>query len=259
MAIDIRQFLPVFFEESFERLEAMESGLLRLAEEAVEEEVIHTLFRAAHSIKGGSDTFGFHELTALTHVLEYVLEEVRGGTRPVTAQLVELLLQAVDCSRDMLVALRDGAEIDQPRVSSLQGRLAVLSQTPPEQSPTPQKAIVTLGQNGSALAGPAGCQITFRTYAYMLMSGNDPGRIFRELETLGTLTVCVDTTRLPAFAVLDPESCYLAWELTLQGDISRDQVSEVFAWVEGDCELLLSPLPSPQSAVPDSAAAAPGH
>jgi two-component system chemotaxis sensor kinase CheA len=85
----------------------MESGLLRLTEETVEEEVIHTLFRAAHSIKGGSGTFGFHELTALTHVMEHVLEEVRGGTRPVTQQLVELLFQAVDCSRDMLVALRD--------------------------------------------------------------------------------------------------------------------------------------------------------
>src|SRR5215471_8899221 len=206
MAIDIRQFLPVFFEESFERLEAMESSLLRLAEEAVEEEVIHTLFRAAHSIKGGSDTFGFHELTALTHVLEYVLEEVRGGTRPVTAQLVELLLQAVDCSRDMLVALRDGAETDQQRVSALQGRLAALWQAHPEQSPTPQEVIVALGQNEPALVRPAGWQITFRPHSYMLMSGNDPVRIFRELEALGALTVCVDTICLPAFAALDPES-----------------------------------------------------
>ena len=82
----------------------------------------------------------------------------------------------------------------------------------------------------------------------MLLSGNDPVRIFRELETLGTLTVRVDTTRLPAFAALDPETCYLAWELTLQGDISHQQVSEVFAWVEGDCELSLSPLPSLQPA-----------
>jgi two-component system chemotaxis sensor kinase CheA len=93
----------------------------------------------------------------------------------------------------------------------------------------------------------------------MLLSCNDPVRIFRELETLGALTVCVDTTRLPAFTALQPETCYLGWELTLQGDVSCDQVSEVFAWVEGDCELLLHPLPSPQSAVPDSAAAAPGH
>src|SRR5262249_59842501 len=140
MTIDIRQFLPVFLEESFERLQAMESGLLRLTEETVEEEVIHTLFRAAHSIKGGSGTFGFHELTALTHVMEHVLEEVRSGTRPVTQQLVELLFQAVDCARDMLVALRDGTEIDQPRVTALQSRLAALWQAHPEHSPTPHGA-----------------------------------------------------------------------------------------------------------------------
>src|SRR5262249_5908131 len=53
-------------------------------------------------------------------------------------------------------------------------------------------------------------------------------------------------TRLPAFADLDPETCYLAWELTLHGTVCREQVSAVFEWVEGDCALSLTPLSVPQ-------------
>src|SRR5262249_46962698 len=71
--------------------------------------------------------------------------------------------------------------------------------------------------------------------------------MFRELETLGTLTVQVDMTRLPAFADLAPETCYLSWELTLHGAVSREQVSAVFEWVEGDCALSLTPLSVPQA------------
>jgi len=69
MAIDITQFRQVFFEESLEGLEAMESSLLQLAEGTPAEETINTIFRAAHTIKGGGGTFGFQELTSFTHVL----------------------------------------------------------------------------------------------------------------------------------------------------------------------------------------------
>jgi two-component system, chemotaxis family, sensor kinase CheA len=245
MAIDITQFRQVFFEESLEGLEAMESGLLQLEEGTPAEETINTIFRAAHTIKGGGGTFGFQELASFTHVLENLLDEMRSGRRLVTQEAISLLLQAVDVLRGMLVALQAGTAIDQPEVTELQTQLEALWHGPVEVTPPPS---TTLKTAGDPVRSPTseGWHIAFHPCPTMLQTGNDPLRLFRELETLGTLTVRVDMTRLPTLADLAPETCYLAWELTLHGTASHEQVSAVFEWVEGDCTLSLTPLSVPQ-------------
>jgi two-component system chemotaxis sensor kinase CheA len=77
MGIDVSQFHQVFFEESFEGLESMESALLELSRGSDDPELIHLIFRAAHSIKGGSGTFGFSAVANFTHVMETLLDEMR--------------------------------------------------------------------------------------------------------------------------------------------------------------------------------------
>jgi two-component system chemotaxis sensor kinase CheA len=246
MAIDMTQFRQVFFEESLEGLDAMESSLLQLEEGTPAEETINTIFRAAHSIKGGGGTFGFQELTSFTHVLESLLDEMRSGRCLVTQEAISLLLQAVDVLRGMLVALQAGTVLDQPRVTEIQTQLEALWHGPGAIAPHPPAVLETAGAPAlSPVLG--GWHIAFHPCPTMLQTGNDPVRLFRELETLGTLTVRVDMTRLPALADLDPEICYLAWELTLHGAVCREQVSAVFEWVEGDCALSLTPLAAPQS------------
>jgi two-component system chemotaxis sensor kinase CheA len=246
MAIDMAQFRQVFFEESLEGLEAMESCLLQLEEGTPAEETINTIFRAAHTIKGGGGTFGFQELTAFTHVLESLLDEMRSGRRLVTQEAISLLLQAVDVLRGMLRALQAGTALDQPRVTELQTQLEALWHSPIASAPLPPAAPQPADDPGPSPT-TGGWQIAFHPCPTMLQTGNDPLRMFRELETLGTLTVQVDMTRLPALAELDPATCYLAWELTLHGTVSREQVSAVFEWVEGDCALSLTPLAVPQA------------
>ena len=135
MAIDMTQFRQVFFEESLEGLEAMESGLLQLEEGTPGEETINTIFRAAHTIKGGGGTFGFQELTSFTHVLESLLDEMRSGRRLVTQEAISLLLQAVDVLRGMLGALQTGTAMDQQRVTELQTHLEALWHGPTEVGP----------------------------------------------------------------------------------------------------------------------------
>ena len=79
MAIDMRQFQATFFAESREGLDAMESGLLSLEAAGNDLDTVNTIFRAAHSIKGGAATFGFKAITNTTHLLETLLDQVRGG------------------------------------------------------------------------------------------------------------------------------------------------------------------------------------
>lgn len=105
MSIDLSQFFEVFFEESFEGLDAMEAELLNLVPGEEDLETINTIFRAAHSIKGGSGTFGFNSVSDFTHVLETLLDQIREGKRELTAEHVNLLLKSVDCLRALLSAL----------------------------------------------------------------------------------------------------------------------------------------------------------
>ena len=104
MALDMEKFRQTYIEESFEGLDVMEQGLLELEFGDPDIEEINTIFRAAHSIKGGSGTFGFDEVTSFTHVLETLLDEMRSLTRNVSDEAVNLLLESVDILRDMFTA-----------------------------------------------------------------------------------------------------------------------------------------------------------
>jgi len=112
MSIDLSQFHQVFFDESFEGLDTMEELLLSQNEGEADHESINTIFRAAHSIKGGSATFGFTPVAEFTHILESLLDEMREGQRDVTTEAISLLLQSVDCLREMLTSLQEDGECD---------------------------------------------------------------------------------------------------------------------------------------------------
>src|SRR5450631_4861090 len=102
MSIDLEmeEILKLFFEESLEGLNALEAVLLSL-EDGADRETINTIFRAAHSIKGGAGTFGFMEISEFTHSVETLLDEMRNGVRTITPDALQVLLQSVDVIREM--------------------------------------------------------------------------------------------------------------------------------------------------------------
>ena len=240
MSIDMSQFHQIFFEESFEGLDVMETGLMDLDLGAADDEEINTIFRAAHSIKGGAGTFGFTDVASFTHVMETLLDEMRDGSRDVTREAVDLLLISVDCLREMLSATDAGDEIDQERKSTIQQDLETLlakgSNTPTNES-TPVVSEDSVEEPSSAL-----WKINFAPHPHLFKTGNDPVRMFRELENLGELTSSVDTSKLPPFTELDPEESYLAWELELQSECSEAEILEIFEWVDEDCDLTISKI-----------------
>ncbi len=244
MSVDLSQFYQTFFEESFEGLDAMESALLHLDVGAADAETINTIFRAAHSIKGGSATFGFTAIAEFTHVMETLLDQMREGPRMVTQEAVDALLQSVDCLREMLVAKRDDGEADQGRITEVKQRLEVLLHG--EAEPAPVEAVETpTGESETdepATGGVRGWRIAFKPFPDLLQSGNDPVRMFRELRNLGELSVQMNDAELPAFADLQPELAYLGWELTLLTDAPRAEIEAIFEWVDGDCELTIAAM-----------------
>ncbi len=246
MSIDMAQFHQVFFEESFEGLDIMETGLLNLDMGDVDVEEINTIFRAAHSIKGGSGTFGFTSVSDFTHVMETLLDEMRDGRRQITQPAVNVLLGSVDCLREMLTAIQDERDVDVSSVAEHKKALDLELNGGDESSVDEvqplDEAEPTLNEQVSEGSGENGWKIAFSPHAHLLKTGNDPVRMFRELASLGELKATADFQGVPDFYDLDPEECHLSWNIEVKGDVSENDVDEIFDWVEEDCDLAIQPL-----------------
>jgi len=260
MSIDLSQFHAVFFEESFEGLELMEAALLELDVDNPDSEQINAIFRAAHSIKGGSGTFGFVQVSEFTHILETLLDKVRDGGHAIDADGIELFLQSVDCLRGLLEALQAEQEPDLQRANQLARVFqAVLdgatyadsssqvNTNPPQDNEI--KEVLEPGlpatpevENLGTVRQQIGFTIDFKPDTDMLKGGNDPVRMLRELATLGEIKTTLDASELPPLESLVADNCYVSWHIELITSCKIDDVEEVFEWVEDECELSITPI-----------------
>ena len=228
MEVDLSQFHAIFFEECHEGIESMEKGLLELDPENVDPDHINIIFRAAHSIKGGAGTFGFNDIGNFTHVMETILDEMREGKRIPEKETINLLLEGVDCLRHAVNACKSGSNVDIEVMNSVQLRM--------------QSAISDGKQayrqiQEEKLEKGSGWHVTFHPYKNLFFTGNDPVRLIKELREIGKLNIKVDIGNLPDFDEIEPENSYLGWEILLEGSTTYEEINEIFAWVEGDCDL----------------------
>ena len=157
--IDLSQFHEIFYEESLEGLEAMEAGLLNLDLGTPDAEIVNTVFRAAHSIKGGAGTFGLTDIAQFTHIVETNLDDVRSRKRGVTQELIDVMLKSVDCLRYMIDCSKSGAAVDQDRIAELTDRLGRVEDKAPTEDMIP-------------VATSEGWRILFTPELHLLQTGN---------------------------------------------------------------------------------------
>jgi len=232
MSVDLSQFHQVFFEESFEGLDVMESELLEMDPADVDDETVNNIFRAAHSIKGGAGTFGFMPISEFTHVVETLLDEIRGGKRAMQAEYVDLFLQSVDCIRGMLTDMQSGNEPESERPAELKAQFEkILGMAEGPADTQPEEA---------AGDDSGGWIIQVKPHPGLLMTGNEPFRMFREVRDLvgeEHFTVEADISGVPEFTSLSPEECVLSWTLKVTKNVPLDDLKVIFEWVEDDCDL----------------------
>ncbi|MGR6873254.1 chemotaxis protein CheA [Pseudomonas sp. HK3] len=246
MSIDLSQFHQVFYEESYEGLDAMEQGLLELDLVEPDAEIINTIFRAAHSMKGGAGTFGFNQVAGFTHVLETLLDQIRSGKRAMSQDIQNLLLKSVDCIKGLLQDLQAGNDPNLTETNSLKAQFesilnvgsASTGANIPDEPPSPP----AVDKQDDDKAG--GWHIRFIPELTILQTGNEPARMFRQLAELCDyqMQVIADTQRLPELTGLDPEKCYLAWDIRIEKPIEKSEIDEVFEWVIDDAEIIITPL-----------------
>ena len=240
--IDMSQFHDIFFEEAVEGIEVMEKELLNLHLGECDSELINTIFRAAHSIKGSASTFGFEAIGQFTHKIETILDNLRNSELEITQDLISVLLSSVDCLSNMLTQEKAGEIHDAKKIRSIAAQLdEFTSQAENKAQLEPQQ--VTTAESSSNISDETEdkpeekWKISFFPDEKLFYTGNDPLRLIRELQTLGKINVETVSEKLPELDQLDVHSCHLGWHIQLQGNINQQQIEEVFAWVEGDCKL----------------------
>ena len=251
--IQADQFKSSFREEAREILVELEAALLELNENRADPEIVGRVFRALHTIKGSGAMFGFDALAAFTHNLETAFDEVRNGRLTITAELVDLTLAALDQIRAMLEEGTGAPPADPAaclqilsRVRLLAGGAAAELAGREPQSPSPSP--------------PDGRQrawyIRFAPGPDLLRNGANPLLLLRELGQLGCLSARAGMAALPTLGEMDPERCYVAWNLKLSTAADRDAIRDVFIFVEDSCELIIESASGPASGFAQGAAPA---
>lgn len=238
MSVDLEQFKQIFFEESFEGLETMESGLLSMKDGETDLDVVNDIFRAAHSIKGGSATFGFNAVASFTHVMEGLLDEMREGKRQADQTVINILLESVDEIRSLMTAYQNQEDPDVEQAQVLQKKLENIFSADSDEGVD----VDTSDSEQDADERRLGWHIEFAPHDNLLLTGNDPLLMISELDYLGEMSLQMHDEKLPPFSAMDPEVCYLKWDIDLlnvadKDPIEEEQIKEIFEWVEDECDL----------------------
>ena len=152
--IDLSQFYQVFFEEAGENLDRMEAQLLEIDIEAADDEELNSIFRCAHSVKGGAATFGFADVAELTHQMETLLDKLRRHELAPTAAMVDVLLQSGDALRAQL-ARHQGAGGDEVDTSDLLASIRAMVAGEAPRAAAPKAAAAPAPAMAAASSMPA--------------------------------------------------------------------------------------------------------
>jgi two-component system chemotaxis sensor kinase CheA len=106
---DLEEFQALFAQEAEIRLSSLGDLLLRLERDGPDAGVIDSIFREVHTLKGSAAVVGFDGVSRAAHALEERLADVRSGGRPVTSELVDTLLSAVDGLTNLITRAGAGA------------------------------------------------------------------------------------------------------------------------------------------------------
>jgi two-component system chemotaxis sensor kinase CheA len=240
--MEIDQALNIFVVESRELLDAMADALLGFGHTQDRAESVNAIFRAAHTIKGSAGLFSLDHIVAFTHVLETVLDKAREGRVEISGELVSLLLSCGDHIGALIDAVEAGqrgvdgawAERGAPLLEQLR---AYLHEAPLS------RELPTTAQRSDSTAVDTDCwHISLRFGRDVLKNCLDPLSFIRYLGKLGTITGIVTLPdAIPPAGEMDPESCYLGFEVAFNSDSDKAAIESVFEFVRDDCAVQILP------------------
>ncbi len=236
MNLDMTIFHQAFFEEAADLLAELETQLLRLEEAPNDIELLNTIFRCAHSIKGGSATFGFTDIAHFTHGLETLLDRLRNGQAKVSGELTQLLLESLDQLKSLLAVAR-GEAASAPNSEPLIARIDAAIADSEGQKPT----IAAVAAEPEIANEVQRYVFRFVPNRDVMRQGSDPILMLRNLfEMVEEVQVRCNRSNIPLLNDLDPEACYVSWEMEFNSIHPMTSLLEPFEFVSDECEVSLT-------------------
>jgi len=242
--------LKTFVIESRELLENMEEALLKVEQAPDDGDLIAAIFRAAHTIKGSAGLFGLDHVVAFTHNAENVLDMVRAAELRITGELVALFLEICD----HMGALIDHVEAGQEPAPETHARSAQLvaslksisgQSAPPGENTAPvrhETECVRENDEYGHSVGSDNWHISLRFGRDVLKNGMDPVAFIRYLTTFGQIVTIVTLTgAIPPAAEMDPEDCYLGFEINFRTAADKQTIESAFEFVRDDARIRILP------------------
>lgn len=228
----------VFRQEASELFEVLEAALLDLGLRPDDKELIDAAFRALHTIKGSGAMFGFDKVAAFTHEFETAFDRVRKGEITPTQDLISAALGAKDYIRALIEAPDTTDDIIGEAI--LDDLRRVMQPQDAAADTVPAQALPAVEAPATAPGG--GWKIHMAFDGHILRNGSNPLDYLDDLRKLGSCFAVPLTDDIPTLDELEPEYCYLKWDVVLHGDCDEAAIRDVFMFVLDEMKLELSPL-----------------
>jgi len=253
----------VFRQEASELFEALEGALLDLTVRPDDRELVDSAFRALHTIKGSGAMFGFDKVAEFTHQFETAFDLVRKGEIKPTEDLISVALAAKDYIRALI---EDPDSTDQIIGDAILDDLKRFVGTDqPAEAPSVAAAPAAAPVSDIRRSG---WRMHLEFESHILRNGSNPLDLFDDLSKLGSCFVVALTDGVPVLEELEPEYCFLKWDITLNSTCDKSEIDDVFMFVQDEMKLTLEPLvedaaatlvpelPGPATVAPPAAATA---
>lgn len=234
-----------FRQEARELLEQLEQGLLDLEQNPADADLVNSVFRALHTIKGSGAMFGFTDVAAFVHEFETAFDRVRKGQSPITPELVGVALDAKDHVHHLIEtpdAATGGGE------AILEALRAIVE---PDRFPAAPMPGAAPAANVAAPAATGRWRIRFKLPEDALLHGTNPLLLLGEIADLGPCEVTALIDAVPTLDVIDPEACHLAWQVDLTHPDPTAALDDVFLFLKDGMELSIEPIAAVSSPVLD--------
>ncbi|MBR0687420.1 chemotaxis protein CheA [Bradyrhizobium manausense] len=235
----------VFRQEASELFEVLEGALLDLGQRPDDRELVDSAFRALHTIKGSGAMFGFDKVASFTHEFETAFDRVRRGEIKPTQELISVALAAKDYIRALIEDPQSTDDIigeaildDLKRFVSSDQPVAAVAE------------IVEAPPLAAVESKQAGWQLYLEFESHILRNGSNPLDLLEDLCKLGPCFVVPITDGVPFLDEMEPEDCYLKWDVKLHAACDKDAIDDVFMFVSDEMKLTLSPLEHVEAPAP---------
>ncbi|MFW6410173.1 MAG: Hpt domain-containing protein, partial [Halanaerobiales bacterium] len=233
--MDNSQLILTFIEETEENLEILEEALLQLEKKPADRELLDTVFRAVHSIKGGAGLVGLNKINDLVHNLENILEDIRSEGRKVPGEVFDFLFEGMDVIREII----DQGDFDSPVTAGAKNLKEALDGYHYNRTDQEREVVKTEKRSPSLYE----LKLNFRPDIFS--TGTDPLLLLLELTDSGVIlssTLC--TEELPLLDQLDPTQLKISWELLYYTEEPEEKMENIFIFVKDDNDIRINKVAS---------------